>query len=80
MNWTAVSKFADQLSEASKEKFQGFVAKGCWVAKTLQSTLNVRHFDQSDGLSRGMRRVSLLENVCIAPHMQQTKEDLPFNS
>lgn len=33
VNWTTMSKFMDQLPEASKEEFRACVAEGCLVAR-----------------------------------------------
>lgn len=60
VNRMAVSKFADQLPEASREEFQVFIS--VLVAKTsLQSTLDVRDTSATVmALAVSMRRVSWL--------------------
>lgn len=82
LNLSAMSKFNNHLLKASHEEFWAFTVEDCLVARTsLQSTLNV-----VDSLARvmasaePMRMASWLQNPGIALDIQQTIEDLPFDS
>lgn len=79
LNWLAMSKFEDQLPEASHDAFWGFVAEGCLVAMTSPS------LDVADTLARmmasaiTMRETSWLQNYGIALDVPQAIENLSFD-
>lgn len=73
-----MSKFADKLPEASREEVKAFITEGCMVAKTLLlSALNMAYASvrilQSTLITN---RTIQLQNLGIAPRVQQTIEDL----
>ncbi|EMP34013.1 hypothetical protein UY3_08821 [Chelonia mydas] len=81
-SWDSMMKFKELILSDSRTEFAAIVEKGKAVARTfLQDSLDMTDLSTRTMSSAiGMRRISWLQVSGLSPEVQQTFQDLPFDS